>query len=243
MNAAGLTPQRLAEQVEVDPKSVERWLSQGRVPHARTRVAVARALGQTEMHLWPALRGSSPAIAASAAELTELWPSRDQIPGEVWRSLVNETRSRLEVLVYAGGFIVEVFRLVDRVAELSEAGGTVRILLGDPESEQVVQRGIDEGLPSLPGRAASTLEYLGPVRDLPGVEIRLHSAPLYVSIYRFDDLLMVNPHTHGLPAKDNPVLQLKRLPEGQIFDYYQAAFDRVWDGARPVGQESDAAQD
>ncbi|WP_157063212.1 XRE family transcriptional regulator [Luteipulveratus mongoliensis] len=239
MAEAGLTAQRLAEHVDVDPKSVERWLSQGRVPHARTRLAVATVLDQEESHLWPSLLGSVPSVAPAPTELEQMWPSRSQVPVEIWQSLIEDAQKRVDILVYAGGFIVETFRLIDRITELSDAGGSVRILIGDSQSDQLQQRGLDEGLPSLPWRAASTWEYLAGVRDLPGVDIRVHSTPLYVSVYRFDDTLMVNPHTHGLPAKDNPVLRLRRIHGGQLFDYYTAAYERVWDEARdPACEES-----
>ena len=222
-----MTPARLAAVVGVDPKSVERWVAQGRMPRARTRAAVAEALNQDEIYLWPELLAAGRSTDAPM-EIVQLWPARDTVPGEVWRSLIGAANSQVWVLVYAGGFIVEAFGLVDRIRELSAAGAQVRVLLGDPDSTQVAQRGVDEGLPSLPHRAASTYEYLGPVRDLPGVQVRVHSTPLYVSLYRFDEVLMVNPHTHGLPAKDNPILQIRQLQGGRLFAYYAAAFERVW---------------
>lgn len=42
----------LAAAVSVDVKTVHRWLA-GRLPHHRTRLAVAEVLGETEAHLWP----------------------------------------------------------------------------------------------------------------------------------------------------------------------------------------------
>lgn len=231
LDAAGLTRAQLAETVEVDPKSVERWITQGRLPRAATRLRVASVVGAEETYLWPALV-ERPGSGAPA-EIVQVWPSRDVVPGHVWQNLVDNTRERLDVLVFSGGFLVETFRLGERIAAVSAAGGRVRIALGDPLSPVVAERGIAEGLPSLPNRAASTSEYLAGVRDLPGVEVRVHDTPLYVSIYVFDDELLVNPHTHGLPAKDNPVLHLRAAPgAGGLADYYRDAFERVWDVAR-----------
>src|SRR4051812_29248795 len=51
----GLTPAVLAERVGVDPKSVERWITQDRLPHPTTRASVAQTLGQDETYFWPAL--------------------------------------------------------------------------------------------------------------------------------------------------------------------------------------------
>ncbi|MHA6752242.1 helix-turn-helix transcriptional regulator [Dermacoccus nishinomiyaensis] len=228
LDAAGLTRAQLAEAVEVDPKSVERWITRGRLPHAATRLRVAQAVGADETYLWPALveRPDS----GMPADIVQVWLSRDVVPGHVWQNLVDNTRERLDVLAFSGGFLVETFRLAERVAAVSAAGGRVRIALGDPASPVVAERGVAEGLPSLPNRAASTAEYLAGVKDLPGVDVRVHETPLYASIYAFDDDLLVNPHTHGLPAKDNPVLHLRAAPgSGGLADYYRSAFERVWD--------------
>lgn len=52
---AGMTAAALAEVVRVDPKSVSRWLTEGRVPHPATRQHVAAVLQQQETYLWPTL--------------------------------------------------------------------------------------------------------------------------------------------------------------------------------------------
>jgi transcriptional regulator with XRE-family HTH domain len=53
LDAAGLTTEALAAQVGVDPKTSARWLSEGRIPHARTRQAAANALGRDVAAIWP----------------------------------------------------------------------------------------------------------------------------------------------------------------------------------------------
>ncbi len=230
----GMTAASLAGAVGVDPKSVERWISQGRVPHPGTRARVAEALGYEETHLWPQLLLDSRAASSAQSELVQLWPSRESVPGDVWRSLLTRTSKRLDVLAYSGGFLVEVYGLASEIERISEAGGQVRIALGDPESEAVRLRGLNEGLPALPERARSTLEYLAEVKDLPGVEVRQQDAPLYVSLYRFDDEVLANTHTHGAPAKDSPVFHYQRAADAHLFNYYAAAFDRVWKDATPA---------
>ncbi|MFC9440551.1 hypothetical protein [Nocardia sp. NPDC057030] len=50
---ARLTPQQLARTVEVDPKTVERWITQGRIPYPVHQFAVAVAVGVPEKELWP----------------------------------------------------------------------------------------------------------------------------------------------------------------------------------------------
>ncbi|MEV6359177.1 hypothetical protein [Nocardia asteroides] len=50
---AQMTPEQLAETVEVDPKTVQRWIAQGRIPYPVHQHAVAVALGVPEKELWP----------------------------------------------------------------------------------------------------------------------------------------------------------------------------------------------
>ncbi|MGC4772416.1 DUF5753 domain-containing protein [Micromonospora sp. DT44] len=50
---AGETVESLAEKVHVDPKTAGRWLASGRIPHPRTRIAVAEVLRRDAADLWP----------------------------------------------------------------------------------------------------------------------------------------------------------------------------------------------
>lgn len=53
LSESGLTTDSLAEQVGVDPKTAGRWLSEGRIPHARTRATAAAVLGRDVADIWP----------------------------------------------------------------------------------------------------------------------------------------------------------------------------------------------
>ena len=53
MAEKGETAESLAEKVGVDPKTAGRWLASGRIPHPRTRIAVAEVLGRDAAELWP----------------------------------------------------------------------------------------------------------------------------------------------------------------------------------------------
>ena len=57
---------------------------------------------------------------------------------------------------------------------------------------------------------------------------------LYASQYRFDDSALINNHTYASQAARSPVLHLQKVPGGQLFDYYQHAFERVWATGEPV---------
>ena len=80
------------------------------------------------------------------------------------------------------------------------------------------------------GRVAAVLARYRPLADV--VQIRLHDTPLYNSIYRFDDELLVNLHVYGLLAY-TPCVHIRRIA-GQFFNTYLESFERVWASARPL---------
>ena len=62
-------------------------------------------------------------------------------------------------------------------------------------------------------------------------ELRLDDTPLYNSIYRFDDEMLVNVHAYGILAAYTPVMHLRRV-DGAFFNTYVESFERVWASAR-----------
>src|SRR5687767_8347511 len=70
-------------------KSVERWITQDRMPHAITRARVAKVLGQKRDLLLALPVEHRP--SATLSELVQFWPGRSAIPGDVWRSLAGRS--------------------------------------------------------------------------------------------------------------------------------------------------------
>jgi hypothetical protein len=60
--ASGMEPTQLARKVGVDPKSVERWITKGRVPHPRHRWKACQILEREESELWPGAIDPEPEI-------------------------------------------------------------------------------------------------------------------------------------------------------------------------------------
>ncbi|MFE3028143.1 helix-turn-helix domain-containing protein [Nocardia tengchongensis] len=234
MGAASFSKNGLAEALGVSAKTVERWLTQDRCPQPGIRLKVARMLGTEETYLWPELLSGTRSAAASLSEMVQVWPTRSEVPHDVWRSLMRQATREIQVLVYAGGFLVESLDFVNVVRAKAEAGTEVRILLGDSDSENVRARAREEGLPSLPQRCHSTLEYLWETAHLPRVDIRTHHTPLYNSIYRFDESMLVNTHSYGAYAAKSPVQHLQQVPGGHLFSYYLESFEAVWATAKPA---------
>ncbi len=236
MLRAAVTTDELALCCGVDAKTVERWLSPGRVPHRRHRWAAARRLGCEDDYLWPDAPGETSARRADAnrAELVRLYPDRGSIPREMWQHLLGDAREHIGILVYAALFLAEDAGVRKLLAEQARAGVRVRLLLGDPASPVVAQRGEEEGIgpEAIGAKIRNVLALFRPVLQA-GAEIRLHGTVLYNSMYRADDDLLVNTHIHGYVATCAPVLHLRKIAGGGLVTTYLDSFDRIWDEAAP----------
>ena len=232
-----VTPDALAEHVGVDPKTVERWIG-GRVPYRRHRYAIATKLGVEEVYLWPDALPRDQVAIASESEIVAVYPHRSEVPRDVWGRLFAEAESEIGVLVYAGLFLAEDAGVQRTFAEKAKAGVRVRVLLGDPESPGVAERGEDEGVgDAMAAKIRNALVLYRPARSVEGIDVRFHRTVLYNSIYRADDDLLVNTHIYGVTAAYAPVWHFRRVPGGEIATAYMESFERVWESAKP-GQGS-----
>lgn len=235
----GMTTAELATKVDVDPKTVERWISSGRIPHARHRRATAICLGQDEGLLWPDTLPTHRVVEASRSELLGVYPHRSDAPTELWWSLFDGARDQIAYVAYAALFLFETHPdLVDLLGAKASAGCQVRVALGEPTSEAVRQRGEDEHFgEGIESRVNLALKHIEPVRRGTGVEVRLHSTTLYNSIYRFDDQLLVNTHLWGVNAYEAPLLHLRRVEGAKLFDVYARNLEQIWATAGPIPAE------
>lgn len=233
--SAGLTVADVCSSLSVDPKTVERWIAhEARKPHRRTRRELAELLGVDEVHLWPELAEDVKTPPSTKSEVVHVFPTRSSVPHDVWAGLLNDVSERMDVLVFSGAFLVEQYNLLPLVRQKAKTGVQYRFLIGDHTSSAVIQRGAEEGTPGgLEGRTQLMLRYLESVSTLPEVEIRSHGTILYNSIYRFDDQILVNGHAYGSVAGQNPVMHLRRIDGGIMWDHYMMSFERVWNGATP----------
>jgi hypothetical protein len=229
------TLEDLAAACGVDPKTAERWITVGRVPYRRHRYAAASFLQLEEMHLWPNALDDAQLADASENEILTVYPHRWVVPRDTWGLLFGSADTEIGILVYSGFFLADDPGLLRLLAEKAAAGVRLRILLGDPDSDQVGIRGEDEGIDdAMAAKIRNVIVLYGPLRRLDGVEVRLHSTVLYNSIYRADDELLVNPHVHGAPAAMAPVMHLRKVAGGSMVTTYLDSFERVWSQARPL---------
>jgi len=228
----GETPDKLAEAVHVDAKTVERWVTKGRIPYRKHRYEVAAFFGVDESYIWPDAMGADEVASVSQSEIVAVYPHRWAVPRDTFGHFFGQAQREIGLLVYSDVFIAEDMGVMKLFTERARAGVRVRILLGDPDSRNVTERGASEGIgEGMAAKVRSSLVLVRPLLAEPGVEIRLHGTVLYNSIYRADDQLLVNTHLYGVMANNAPVFHLRKIPGGEMASNYLESFERVWEGA------------
>jgi hypothetical protein len=210
---------------------MERWITQtGRAPYARHRHAVAAQVHENESYLWPDAVPADRATRISQSEVIEFFPQRASVPATLWQRLFTSATKNIDILAYAGLFLPEQQpKMIRSLRDKAAAGTAIRILLGDPDSPQVLERSRDEGIgDALSAKIRNVLSFYAPLRGVSGVAVNLHTTTLYNSIYRFDDEMLINTHVYGYPAAHAPMLHVRRLAGGDLFETYTDSYDRVW---------------
>lgn len=232
--AARLHPGDIAAHLAVDPKTVDRWLA-GRTPYPRHRLALADLLHADEADLWP--ETATPAIPETTRqEFQALYPHRWAVPQQLWRRLFQQAEHQIAILVYSGLFLTEDTAITHTLRDKAAQCANIRILLGDPDSPHLAQRGSDEGVGPdvMSARARNAITLYRPLNDLDNIDVRLHRTVLYNSIYRADNQVLINIHTYGTPAANAPVLHLRKTTDTDIAAVYLNSFERIWTTATPL---------
>jgi hypothetical protein len=230
-----VTTAKLAEAVQVDAKTVERWIVAGRVPYRKHRYGVAAFFGVDESYIWPDALDHEQVLSASESEIVAVYPYRRAVPRDTWGHLFGQAEREIGILAYSCYFLAEDAGMRQLLAQKAESGVRVRILLGDPESPFVLERGQSEGIgDTMPAKVRSAITMFSQLQSLPNVEIRLHGTILYNSIYRGDDQVFVNTHIYGVMANNAPFFHLRKIPGGAMAVNYLESFERVWEAAEPV---------
>ena len=230
----GETLDKLADAIQVHAKTVERWITTGRIPYRSHRFAVAAFFGVDEAYIWPDALDRDEVAAVSQSEVVQVWPHRWAVPRDTWGHFFSQAEREIGALVYSGMFMAEDIGLHRLFADRARAGVQVRLLLGDPDSRNVAERGESEGIDEgMAAKVRNAIVLFGKLLAGPGVELRLHSTVLYNSIFRADDQLLVNTHIYGVMANNAPVFHLRKIPGGEMASSYIESFERVWESATP----------
>lgn len=232
------TPPTLAETLGVDAKTVERWVTKGRTPHRTTAMRAARLLGEDPDYLWPDM-GKRVAMDERHGEVVTVYTERSAVPNALWLALLQGASERVDVLVFAGLHLPEANpSWVREIQRKCESGVKVRIAFGDPDSVEVQTRGEEEGVGvGMAARIRYALSWHQPILGTENLEVGFHSTVLYNSILRFDDQMLINPHIYSMPAFRAPVIHLRKIQGGPLFETYAESFDRVWSQSRIIDHE------
>jgi transcriptional regulator with XRE-family HTH domain len=236
MTAAGVTRSSLALRVGVSGKTVDRWLdSEARVPHPRRRAAVAEALGVSAEMLWPqAVRAAIK--TGSDREIVATYPYRNACPPSAWSALIDGATKRITFAGYTNYFLWQEHpRVAARLQAKAESGCQVRFIVGDPESEVTRRREAVEDVPLTVGtRIRITLDQLSKLGPVPGLEARFSDDHIALSVFLFDDQMLVTPHIADLLGHESPMLHLRGLQKDGLFDRFAHHVDALWEGGRPI---------
>lgn len=242
MADAGLTPRKLAMRVGVSGKTVERWLNDPElIPHRKNRQDACAELGVDEEMLWP--KSVKDRIKTGTdRELVHSYPYRSACPSTVWGGLIESSSQDLLFAGYTNYFLwLDQPDFVGTLRRKAGEGCRVRFLLGDPEGDVTRQREqLEDVALTVSTRIRITLEHLGKLGAADGVEARF-SAPadavnhVSLSVFRFDDELLVTPHLARLVGHDSPLLHLRRQGDGGLFSRFAEHAEELWGRGVPVG--------
>jgi hypothetical protein len=232
-----VTTAKLAEAAQVDAKTVERWIVAGRVPYRKHRYNVAAFFGVDEAFIWPDALDRDQVAAASESEIVAVYPTRWAAPRNAWEHLFSRAERDIGILAYSCYFLAEDAGIRQLLTDKATSGVRVRILLGDPASTAVLERGQSEGIKdTMPAKVRSAIAMFRPLQSVPNVEIRLHGTILYNSIYRGDEQMLINTHIYGVMANNAPFFHLRKLPGGAMAANYLESFEHVWVEAEPLAE-------
>lgn len=185
--------------------------------------------------LWPrALRNV--VKTGPEREIVSAYPYRNACPTSVWSGLIDSASKVITFAGYTNYFLwQEQSRLAERLTAKAAAGCEVRFLLGDPTSEVTQRREAVEGVPLTVGtRIRITLDALQRMGDVPGVSARFSDDHIALSVFSFDDQMLVTPHLSSLLGHDSPMLHLRRLEDDGLYDRFAGHVEALWERGRPT---------
>jgi hypothetical protein len=194
-----------------------------------------RILRVDESYIWPDALDRDQVAAVSESEIVAVYPHRSEVPRGVWENLFSSAEREIGVLAYSGLFLSEDARVQRIFKSKAGTGVRVRIMLSDPDSQVVADRGGDEGAgDATAATVRDALALYRPLRAVQGVQFRFHQTVLHNSIYLADGQVLVNTHIHGVAAAQAPVWHLRKLAGGELTSLYIDSFERVWESATPA---------
>lgn len=220
-------------ELNIDPKSLRGWRD-GTISPRRTSIEkVIDYFGVPVFELFPEY--GTPRSSAFA-EISNAWAHRSDSPKDFWWKFFEEAERQIDLLGYAMQFFHEDHRdFVNLLKKKSQEECRIRIVMADPQSDAAKGRDQEEGLRGgLVARIRTSLTYFEPVIGMSNIEIRLQSFPMYNSIFRFDDDMLVTPHLYHEPGRLAPLFHFRLGEREGLFKTYLDSFEKVFTNCKPV---------
>jgi transcriptional regulator with XRE-family HTH domain len=218
---ARLSDEDVAARLEVDPKTVRRWL-EGRTPYLRHRWALAGMLELDEGDLWPQARTTR----RHPAEVRAIYAHRDSVPREVWMDLFRSAEQKIDILDSSSLFLAADIEILATLTDAAKAGVQERICLVDPDWP---------GGSEAPDQTHEALSRYTKLRRIINVQLRTHRASLNNAICRADDELLVIQHAFGVPVERMPVVHLRQTDDSDMITAYLDSFEHIWNNSSQFG--------
>lgn len=210
LESADLTAEDLAGLIQVDVRTVRRWLS-GKPPYPRHRAKIARTLKLTEKALWPDIPAST---ETQPRDLLTGYPSTDSIAIPTTETLIQAARERIELLDETLTEDLLSDGVPERLIQKAREGVTVRIMVVDTTSQLV----------SLLGQ--------------PGIELRVIEPTEHQHVHRYDDQMLITLPLAGDPDEP-PVIHIRRRGTGGLFDRFTSHLEDRWEHGAPLTSQAD----
>jgi hypothetical protein len=180
-------------------------------------------------------------------EIIHSYPYRSACSSTVWGDLIDNATSNLFFAGYTNYFLwIEQPAFVAKLRSKLDAGVRVRFLVGDPEGEVTRNRErIEDVALSVSTRIRITLENLSKLGAHENLEARFSlqddaANHVSLSVFRFDDEMLVTPHLARLVGHDSPLLHVRRHSEGGMFDRFADHAEELWSRGVPIEAHSTA---
>jgi transcriptional regulator with XRE-family HTH domain len=214
LQAAGLTVEQFADIIEVDPKSVQRWVTGNTTPYPRHRARIAVALNLSEQNLWPG-QTPEPTPAATAQTLktppmvggvVSAWAHADQDGAPDLAAFINRGTGPIDVLDSSCQIQITT-QVTDALLEQAGAGRVVRVLTDGREPRWE------------------------PLLDEPQIKLYLAEIPGEYWLIKTPDrmLLAINLEHEPAGSPPPPLLELNATSsEDCLFRRLAEKFDELW---------------
>ncbi len=223
---AGLQPDDLADRIEVDVKTVRRWLY-GALPYPRHRTRIAGALDIPELELWPKLTpetedDDAPPPVRPGRDLIAIYPARDHPAAPDPELILQDAGRHVDLLIPSLRALANSHELAQLVIAKARAGCAVRVLATRRPTEipQPIGEEINQLISTLLNEGAA----LRQVESTQTVNV----------LIRADDSMLVTLYHYPHTPAQSPYLHLRRQSANDLFDGYLAHLDAVWPHAKPI---------